>query len=209
LGGEGDRMEVKVELIQRLRETSGAGVLDCKKSLVESEGDIDKSLQILREKGMTQALKKTGRQTKSGLISSYIHPGSRIGVLLEVNCETDFVARTDEFKNLVKEIGLQIAATNPLWISSADISREVLEKEKEIYRKQSLQEGKPEKIIDKIVEGKLTKFYAQVCLLEQPYIRDPQCKEKVKDLINSVISKTGENIGVKRFTRYQLGEDNV
>lgn len=200
-------MEIKVELIQKLRQTSGAGVLDCKKALVESKGDIDKALQILREKGMTQALKKTGREAKNGLISSYIHPGSRIGVLLEVNCETDFVAKTDEFKNLVKEIGLQIAAANPQWISEKDIPKDVIEREKEIYRKQSLQEGKPEKIIDKIAEGKLKKFYTQVCLLEQPYIRDPKCKEKVKDLINSVISKTGENIVVKRFARYQLGEE--
>ena len=199
--------KTNVDLIQKLIATSGAGVLECKKALESCNNDIDKALQYLREKGMTQALKKSGRETKNGLISSYIHPGNRIGVLLEVNCETDFVARTDEFKNLVKELGLQIAAAAPMWISKEDVPKEVLDREREIYRRQAQQEGKPEKVIEKIVEGKLEKFYAQTCLLEQPYIRDPQGKEKVKNIIQQTIAKTGENIVVKRFVRFQLGEE--
>ncbi len=199
--------KISVELIQKLRAISGAGVLDCKKALESCNCNIDKALQFLREKGMTQARKKSGRETKNGIISSYIHPGNRIGVLLEVNCETDFVARTDEFKNLVKELGLQIAAAAPLWISKENVPKEVIEREKEIYKKQAQEEGKPEKVLDKIVEGRLEKFYAQVCLLEQPYIRDPQGKEKVKNIVQQVISKTGENIVIRRFCRYQLGEE--
>ncbi|MDI6641673.1 MAG: translation elongation factor Ts [Elusimicrobiota bacterium] len=198
--------QVTVELIQKLRKISGAGILDCKNALMDTNGDIDKAMQLLREKGITQVLKKSTRETKEGLISAYIHPGNRIGVLLEVNCETDFVARTDEFKNLVKELGLQIAAASPLWISVEDVPEDVVIREREIYRKQALQEGKPEKVIEKIVEGKMQKFYQQVCLLEQPYIRDNQGKEKVKDMINSNIAKMGENIVVKRFVRFQLGE---
>jgi len=198
---------IDIQLIQKLREISGAGVLDCKKALEQTNGNIEKALQILREKGATQVLKKSVREAKNGLISAYIHHGDKIGVLLEVNCETDFVARTDEFKNLVKELGLQIAAANPLWVSSQQIPKDVIEREKEIYKKQLLHENKPEKMIEKIIEGKLQKFYDQVCLLEQPYIRDPQGKQKVKDLVNSVIAKTGENIVVKRFVRFQLGEE--
>ena len=201
------KTKVDMTLIQKLRECSGAGVLECQKALVETTGDIDKALQILREKGMTQSLKKGGREAKNGVISSYIHSGNRIGVLVEVNCETDFVARTDEFKNFVKEIGLQIAAAAPLWVRKEDVSKEIIERERDIYKKQSLQEGKPEKMVDKIVEGRLQKFYTQVCLLEQPYIRDPQGKEKVQDIMNSVIAKTGENLVIRRFARYQLGEE--
>ncbi|OGS21540.1 MAG: translation elongation factor Ts [Elusimicrobia bacterium RIFOXYA2_FULL_39_19] len=199
--------ELNVELIQKLRATSGAGMLDCKKTLTETNGDFDKALQILREKGKTQALKKVGRETKNGLISSYIHPGDRIGVMLEVNCETDFVAKTDDFKKLVKEIGLQIAAASPAYLNRESIPKDVLDKEKEIYRKQVLDEGKPEKIVEKIVEGKLEKFYQQVCLLDQPYIRDASGKEKITDLVKAVIAKTGENIQVRRFVRFQLGEE--
>ncbi|MEW6040668.1 MAG: translation elongation factor Ts [Elusimicrobiota bacterium] len=205
---KGKKMEkVDIALVQKLRATTGAGVLDCQKALVEAKGDLDRAMQILREKGMTQALKKSSREAKNGLIFAYIHPGGRIGVLLEVNCETDFVARTDEFKNLVKELGLQIAAACPMWINKEDVPEEILKREREIYKKQSLSEGKPEKIVDKIVEGKLVKFYQQVCLMDQPYIRDSSGKEKISDLVKSAIAKTGENIVVRRFTRYQLGEE--
>lgn len=197
---------VQIELIQKLRDMSGAGVLDCRNALVESGGDLDKALQSLREKGVAKALKKAAREVKDGLIAAYIHQGNRIGVLLEVNCETDFVARTEEFKNLVKELGLQVAAASPQWINSEEVPKETLDKEREIYRKQIIQSGKPEKIADKIVQGKIEKYYTEVCLLEQPYIRDPQGKQKVKDLINAVIAKVGENITVRRFARFQLGE---
>src|SRR3989339_214003 len=192
--------EINAEMIQKLRATSGAGMLDCKKALAETKGDLDKALQALREKGMTQALKKASRETRNGLISSYIHSGDRIGVLLEVNCETDFVAKTDEFKKLVREIGLQVAAANPFWVSRDVIPKEIVEKEKEIYRKQILSEGKPEKIVEKILEGKLDKYYQQVCLMDQPYIRDCSGKEKVKDLVTAAIAKTGENIVIRRFS---------
>ena len=199
--------KVDIALVQKLRCATGAGILDCKKVLVETKGDIDKAMQLLREKGMTQALKKGTREAKNGLISAYIHPGGRIGVLLEVNCETDFVARTDEFKNLVKEIGLQVAAACPMWLCKENVPADILEKEKEIYKKQALAEGKPEKMLDKISEGRLSKFYQQVCLLEQPYIRDSSGKEKISDLVKAAIAKTGENIVVRRFTRFQLGEE--
>lgn len=199
--------KIDIDLIQKLREISGAGILDSKKALEDSNCDIDEALQILREKGLSQVLKKSGRTTQNGLVSAYIHYGGRIGVLVEINCETDFVARTEEFNNLLKEIGMQIAATNPQWIGCENVPQNIIEREKNIYKKQALQEGKPEKIVDKIAEGKLEKFFAQMCLLEQPYIRDTSGKQKVKDLITSVISKTGENVVVKRFIRYQLGEE--
>lgn len=198
---------ITVEMIQNLRKITGAGILDCKNALTEAGGNIDKAIEILREKGKTTTLKKSTKETKNGIIYSYIHPGSRIGVLLELNCETDFVARTEEFKNLAKEISMQIAALGPLWISKEDVPQDVIEKEKEIYKKQLLEEGKPEKILDKIIEGRLAKFYEQVVLMEQPYIRDTQGREKIKDLISNCISKTGENIKVKRFVRYCLGEE--
>jgi len=199
------------ELIQKLRSISGAGILDCKKALEETNFDIEKALVLLRERGATKALSKTSRVAKNGIIASYIHSGDKIGVLLELNCETDFVARTDEFRNLAKELCLQIAASNPRWIKKEDVPQEVIGQEKEIYKKQLLQDeknkNKPENVIDKIVEGRLEKFFEETCLLEQPYIRDPQGKQKVKDLILQTISKIGENITIKRFTRYILGEE--
>lgn len=194
--------------ISKLREISCAGILDCKKALEETGGDMDKAMQILREKGAASAAKKTTRSAKSGVIASYIHNGDKIGVLLEINCETDFVARTEEFKNLVKEIGLQVAAANPLWVAPENVPKEIVEKEKEIYKNQVMLESKkPENIVAKIIEGKLEKYFTQVCLLEQPYIRDPQGKQKIKDLVSAVIAKTGENVVVKRFARFMLGED--
>jgi elongation factor Ts len=198
---------IDTKLIQQLREISGAGIVECKKMLEAHDGNIDKALQALREKGATQALKKSVRSAKNGLIASYIHHGDKIGVLLEINCETDFVARTEEFKNLVKEVGMQIAATNPQYVSREYINKEIIDKEKEIYRKLAVQEGKPEKMLDKIAEGRLEKFFEQTCLVDQPYIRDAQGKQRIKDLINAVIAKTGENVVIKRFTRYVLGEE--
>jgi elongation factor Ts len=199
------------ELIKKLRNMSGAGFLECKKALEETNYDIEKAMVLLRERGAAKALSKTANVTKNGVIVSYIHPGERIGVLLELNCETDFVARTDEFKNLAKELAMQVAACAPRWVSKDDVPKEVIEQEKEIYKKQLLQDeknkNKPESVIDKIVEGKLEKFFEENCLLEQPYIRDPQGKQKVKDLILQTIAKVQENINVRRFTRYVLGEE--
>jgi elongation factor Ts len=199
------------ELVQKLRSISGAGILECKKALEETGNDIEKSLVLLRERGATKALSKTTRVANNGIITSYIHAGEKIGVLLELNCETDFVARTEEFKNLGKEICLQIAATNPRWVKKEDVPKEVLDKEREIYLKQLKQDeknkSKPDNVLEKIVEGKLAKFYEETCLLEQPYIRDPQGKQKVNDLIVQTIAKVGENITVRRFVRYVLGEE--
>ncbi|MCS7151917.1 MAG: elongation factor Ts [Endomicrobia bacterium] len=199
------------ELIQKLRSMSGAGILDCKKALDETNYDVEKALVLLRERGIVKAMSKTANVTKNGVIASYIHPGDRIGVLLELNCETDFVARTDEFRNLAKELCLQIAACSPKWVTKEDVPKEVLEQERDIYKKQLLQDeknkNKPDDVLEKIVEGRLQKFYEEVCLLEQPYIRDPQGKQKIKDLILQVISKLQENVTVRRFTRYVLGEE--
>jgi len=196
-------MKVEISLIKTLRERTGAGVVDCKKALEEAGGDIEKAVEILRKKGLEVAQKKKSRTAKEGLIASYIHFGGKIGVLVEVNCETDFVARTEEFKELVKNITMQIAASAPRYISREDIPREVLEKEKEIYRAQF--SNRPPHIVEKIIQGKLEKFYSEVCLLDQPFIRDPDIT--VKEYIDSLISKLGENIQVRRFVRYQLGEE--
>ncbi len=199
-------MEIKAELVKELREKSSAGMMDCKKALIESNGDIKKAEEILREKGLAEASKKAFRATKEGLVDSYIHPGSRIGVLLEVNCETDFVARNEVFRNLVHDIALHIAASAPSYVSKEDVPPEIVEKEKEVYKKQALNEGKPEKILDKIAEGKIQKFYEENCLLEQLFIKDNDLK--VGDLVKHNIAKIGENIVVRRFVRYVLGEEN-
>jgi elongation factor Ts len=184
---------------------TGAGIMDCKTALSETNDDLDKAVQYLREKGIASAVKKAERTAKHGLVSSYIHAGGKLGVLVEVNCETDFVARTEDFQNLVKEISMQIAAANPLYVKKEDVPAEVIEKEKEIYRAQLKEEGKPENVWEKIVLGKVEKFYTQVCLLEQPYIRDSSGKEKVKDLLTNSVAKIGENIVVRRFARFVLG----
>lgn len=197
-------MEIKAELVKELREKSNAGMMDCKKALVESKGDIKKAEEILKEKGLAQASKKAFRATKEGIIDSYIHLGSRVGALVEVNCETDFVARNEMFKNLVHDILLHIAAAAPLYVSKEDVPGEVLDKEKELYRKQALNEGKPENILDKIAEGKLKKYYEENCLLEQPFVKDNDIK--IGDLVKQNIAKIGENIVIKRFERYVLGE---
>jgi len=198
-------MEIKAELVKELRKKSSAGMMDCKKALVEGKGDIKKAEEILKEKGLAQASRKASRATKEGLISSYIHLGSKVGVLVEVNCETDFVARNEMFKNLVHDIVLHIAAAAPLYVSKEDVPGEVLDKEKELYRKQAINEGKPEKILDQIAEGKLKKYYEENCLLEQPFVKDNDIK--IGDLVKQNIAKIGENIVIKRFTRYVLGEE--
>ncbi|MCR4430541.1 MAG: translation elongation factor Ts [Tepidanaerobacteraceae bacterium] len=192
------------EQVKELRERTGAGIMDCKKALAESSGDMEKAIIILREKGLAKAAKKTSRVAAEGIIDSYIHGNGRIGVLVEVNCETDFVARNDEFKSLVKDIAMQIAAANPRYISRGDVPDEVIRKEREILKTQAINEGKPEHIAEKIVDGRIEKFYEENCLLDQPFIRDPD--KKVSQLIMEKIAIIGENITVSRFTRYERGE---
>jgi elongation factor Ts len=196
--------EVTAQMVKELRERTGAGFLDCKKALEEANGNMEEAILILRKKGLAKAEKKVGRQTADGLIGSYVHAGGKIGVLVEVNCETDFVARTEDFQNLVKEIAMQIAAMNPKYISPEDVPSEVLEREKEILREQVIKTGKSGPVVEKIVEGKLKKFFEENCLLEQPYIRDPNLT--VKELIAQAVAKLGENIRVRRFVRFQLNE---
>lgn len=190
------------QMVSDLRQRTSAGMMECKKALQEAKGDIEKAITILREKGITKAAKKADREAKQGIIDSYIHLNGVIGVLLQLNCETDFVARTDDFKNLSKDICMHIAASNPLFVSKEEVPENELEKEKEILKKQVLQEGKPENMVDKIVEGKIKKYYEEVCLLEQPFIRDPQ--KKVSDLITETIAKLGENITIGHFVRFSF-----
>ncbi len=197
-------MEITAQQVKELREKTGAGMMDCKKALTETGGDFDKAINYLREKGIAKAASKAGRSTKEGVIASYIHPGDKLGVLVELNCETDFVARTTEFRTLAKDICMQIAATNPHAVSREGIEPKVIEEEMAIYRQQALNEGKPEKILDKIVAGKLDKYYAEVCLMEQPFVKDGE--KTITDIINDAIAKIGENISVKRFVRFHLGE---
>jgi len=192
-------------LVKELRGKTGAGILDCQKALQETGSDIEKAIDFLRQKGLAAAQKKAGRETKEGLISSYIHAGSKIGVLLEVNCETDFVARNEEFQGFVKEVALQIVASHPLFIKREDIPAELIEREKNIYWAQVKEAGKPEATWEKIVNGKLEKYYQEQCLLEQAFIKDP--KVNIQDLLAQKIAKLGENISISRFTRYQLGQD--
>jgi len=198
-------MKISADLIKELRERTGAGILDCKKALEKTGGDIDKAVEELRKMGIAKADKKLSRETKEGIIESYIHPGAKLGVLVELNCETDFVANTKEFKELAHNIAMQIAAQAPSFVKREDIPQEVLEKEKEIYREQLKNSGKPEHVIEKIVEGKLEKFYEEACLYEQPYIKDPSIT--VEELIKTHIAKFGENIRVKRFARFRIGEE--
>ena len=198
-------MTVTADMVKKLRQKTGAGMMDCKKALVEKEGNMDAAAQFLREKGIADAAKRSTRAATEGAIGSYIHTGAKLGVMVEVNCETDFVARTDEFRELVKNIAMQICSESPVCIGREDVPAELLEKEKQIAESQAGQTGKPEKVIEKIVAGKLENFYARVCLLEQEFIRDRNMT--VQDYVKSVIAKLGENIIVRRFTRYQLGED--
>ena len=197
-------MTITTAMVKELREATSAGILDCRKALEASDGDFDKAVDYLREKGLAQAAKRMDREANDGLIHAYIHGAGRIGVLVEINCETDFVARTDEFQGFVNDVAMQIAAMAPQYISRADIPEDVTAHEQELYRNQALEEGKPERIIDRIVEGKLEKFYQQVCLLEQDFIRDED--KTIEELLKEQITKTGENIVIRRFARYQLGE---
>jgi elongation factor Ts len=197
-------MEVSASSVKELREKTGAGVMDCKKALAESDGDLQQAIDYLRRKGLAAAEKKMSRVATEGLVGAYIHAGGKIGVLLELNCETDFVARTPEFQGLLKDIAMQIAAANPRYVQPEDVPEGELEREREIYRRQALDSGKPEKVVDKIVEGKMERFYSEVCLLEQAFIKDPD--RKVGDIIKDGIAKLKENIQVRRFARYHLGE---
>lgn len=196
--------EITAALVKELRERTGAGMMDCKKALAATEGDMDKAIDFLREKGLAAAAKKAGRIVAEGLVESYIHGGGRIGVLVEVNCETDFVAKTDAFKSLVKDIAMHIAAANPSYLRREEVPAAELEHEKMVLSEQARNEGKPEKIIEKMVTGRIEKYYKEVCLLEQPFVKDPD--KTISDLITESIAKIGENIAIRRFTRYQLGE---
>lgn len=192
----------ELDQIQKLREMTGSGIMDCKTALEENDYDLDKAVDYLREKGKAEAAKRSAREAREGIVYSYIHPGAKIGTLLELNCETDFVARTDEFKELAKEISMHIAALDPRWISEEDVSREDMGREKEIIKNQLKDQGKPDNIIEKIVAGKMSKFYSQNCLLKQPYIRDD--KKTVEEVIHEAVAKIGENIQVSRFARFSI-----
>jgi elongation factor Ts len=196
-------MSISAEMVRDLREKTGAGMMDCKKALTETNGDMEKAIDILRQKGLASAAKKSGRSASEGLIGSYIHM-DKIGVMVEINCETDFVARTDDFRELVKDVAMHIAAANPLYVSREEVPQNVIEREKDIYRAQVT--NKPAAVVEKILEGKLDKFFADMCLLEQVFVKDPEGKKKVKDLVTEKIAKLGENIVVRRFARFQLGE---
>ncbi len=198
-------MEISADIVKDLRVKTGAGIMDCKEALKVAGGNFEKAIDFLREKGLSAATKKSSRATKDGLVTSYIHMGGKVGVMIEVNCETDFVAKTDDFKTLTRDLAMHVAAMNPLYVKPEDVPEAALQREKDIYRKQVIAEGKPEKIADKIVEGKLKKYYEEVCLVKQKFIKDTN--KTVEDLIKAAIAKTGENILVKRFVRYQLGGD--
>jgi elongation factor Ts len=197
-------MEITSAMVKELRERTGAGMMDCKKALTESCGDADKAVDVLREKGLAAAAKKAGRIAAEGIVDSYIHMGGRIGVLVEVNCETDFVAKTDNFKALVHDIAMHIAASNPQYVQREEVPTEALDKEREVLRAQALNEGKPEKIVDKMVDGRIEKYYKDTCLMEQPYVKDPD--KSIKDLIGEATAAIGEKITIRRFARYERGE---
>jgi elongation factor Ts len=196
--------EISASVVKDLRERTGAGMMECKRALAESSGDFEKAIDLLRQKGLATAAKKAGRTASEGMIGSYIHM-DKIGVMTEVNCETDFVARTDDFKELVKDIGMHIAAANPSYLSREEVPQDVIEREKEIYRAQVT--NKPPQITEKIIEGKLDKFFSETCLLEQIFVKDPEQKKKIKDIITEKVAKLGENLMVRRFVRFQLGEN--
>jgi len=200
-------LEISTEQIKELREKTGVGIMDCKTALKEANGDIGKAIDYLRKKGIATAKKRGGRATSQGQVQAYIHGGGKIGVLVEVNCETDFSGKTEDFTNFVKDIAMQIAAANPIAIDRERIPDDLLAREKDIYTTQAKESGKPDKVIEKIVEGKLTKFFSEACLLEQPFIKDTD--KTVQDLMNELVAKTGENIVIRRFARFQLGEEDA
>jgi elongation factor Ts len=197
-------MEITAQLVKQLRERTGAGMMECKAALVESQGDLAGGEIVLRKKGIASAAKKSSRTTKQGVIGSYIHPGAQLGVLIEVNCESDFVARTDDFQELVHDLAMQVAAADPLFLRKENVTEEALARERDIHRARALNEGKPEKMVDKIIEGRMNKYYEEVCLYEQPFIKDNTTT--VHDLIKAKIAKLGENISVSRFTRFKVGD---
>ena len=199
-------MAASAQLVKELRDRTGAGVMDCKEALQASGDDLDSAVEYLRKKGIASAAKKAHRDAREGVVGSYIHAGAKLGVLVEVNCESDFVARTEAFQELVKDLAMQVAASSPTYVAREDVPGEVLEKEREIYRDQMADQKKPAQVIDKIVEGKLEKFFTESCLLEQPFIKDATGKTKVKDLVATTTAKTGERVVVKRFARFQVGE---
>lgn len=195
---------VTAAMVKELRESTGAGMMDCKKALTEVGGDMEKAVDFLREKGLAAAAKKAGRVAAEGVVEAYIHGGGRIGVMVEVNCETDFVAKTEDFKGLARDIAMQIAATNPLFVRREEVDPAVIEHEREVLRAQALNEGKPEKIVEKMIVGRIEKYYKEICLMEQTFIKDPDLT--IADLIHGKIAKIGENISIRRFSRFQLGE---
>ena len=195
---------ITAAMVKELRERTGVGMMDCKRALQDANGDMEKAVELLRERGLATAAKKAGRIAAEGIVDSYIHGDGRIGVLVEVNCETDFVAKTDEFKSFVRDIAMHIAASNPKYVSRDEIPQEELDKEKEILRAQALNEGKPEKIVDKMVEGRIEKYIKEICLLEQPFVKDPD--KTVQDILNEKIATIGENMSIRRFVRYEKGE---
>ncbi len=195
---------ITAEMVKKLREKTGAGMMDCKNALVETGGNAEKAVALLREKGLAKAAKRAGRTASQGVVDAYIHLGGKVGVMVEVNCETDFVARNAEFKTFVRDLCLQVAATNPAYLSRDDVPTDEIEKEKEVLKNQALHEGKPEKIVEKIVAGKMEKYYEENCLLEQPFVKDPD--QKVTDLLSNLIAKIGENIVIRRYVRYEMGE---
>ncbi len=197
-------MEISAKLVKELRDRTGAGMMECKSALTEAKGNLPEAEIILRKRGISSAAKKSARTTRQGVVGNYIHPGSQLGVLVEVNCESDFVARTDDFQQLVKDLAMQIAAADPQFIRKEDVTPDALNKERDIQRGRALQEGKPEKMIDKIIEGRMNKFYEEICLYEQPFIRENSTT--VGDLIKAMITKVGENISVSRFVRFKVGE---
>ncbi|OLB08905.1 MAG: translation elongation factor Ts [Candidatus Rokuibacteriota bacterium] len=199
-------MASSAQLVKELRDRTGAGVMDCKEALQEARGSLEAAIAYLRKKGLAQAAKRAHRDAKEGVVGAYIHPGAKLGVLVEVNCETDFVAKTDAFQELIKDLAMQIAAANPAYIAREDVPAAVVEREREVYRAQLADQKKPPQIVDKIVEGKLEKFFGEQCLLEQPFIKDASGKTRVRDLVDGVNAKTGERVVVKRFARFQVGE---
>jgi elongation factor Ts len=198
-------VQITSDVVKKLRDKTGVGMMDCKKALEETNGDFEKAVVALRKKGIDVANKRSGRQASQGTVAAYIHMGGKIGVLVEVNCESDFVAKSDGFNNFVKDVSMQIAAANPEWVTRDEVPQEVLDKEKEILKDQALKTGKPEKVIEKIVEGKLTKFYSERCLIDQPFVKDQD--RTIKQLLDELMAKTGEKCLVRRFVRYQVGED--
>lgn len=197
-------MQIDAKMVKELREQTGAGMMDCKKALSEVDGDFDQAVKVLREKGIAKAAKRSGRSTSEGLIASYIHAGDKLGVMVEIACETDFVARTDDFKGLARDVAMHIAAASPVCVERESVDSTMIEKEREIYRQQAINEGKPEKIVDKIVEGKIEKYMSEIVLMEQAFVKDSD--KTISDLLKEKVGNLGENIQIKRFSRFRLGE---